>query len=80
MNAICLNLFSIMSLPNYLESLDKYFPILIAYNDSTCENFDISSGKTEARFKVMKRHLQNSFCPTIVCFHDEEQLFKYQNL
>ena len=80
MNAICLNLFSKMSLPNYLESLDKYFPILIAYNDSTCENFDISSGKTEARFKVMKRHLQNGFCPTIVCFHDEEQLSKYQNL
>lgn len=80
MNAICLNLFSKMSLPDFLESLDKYFPILIAYNDSTYENFDISSGKTEARFKVMKRHLQNSFCPNIVCFHDKEQLSKYQNL
>tara|TARA_Y100000589_G_scaffold297731_1_gene305692 strand:+ start:383 stop:1300 length:918 start_codon:yes stop_codon:yes gene_type:complete len=80
MNAICLNLFTKVSLPNFLESLDKYFPILIAYNDSSYENIDISSGKKEARFKVMKRHLQNGFCPTIVCFHDEEQLSKYQNL
>ena len=71
------NIFGRISIPDFIDSLEEYFPIIIAYDDNSLENINISSGKNNNRFKVIHEHIQNSKFPTIIGFQDEKSLKIY---
>ncbi len=65
------------SVPDFIDSLEEFFPILIAYDDASSENIDISSGKYNNRFKVIHEHLVQGKYPTIIGFQDQISLKNY---
>ena len=71
------NIFGRISIPDFIDSLEEYFPKIIAYDDNSLENIDISSGKNNNRFKVIHEHIQSGKFPTIIGFQDEESLKIY---
>ena len=77
MNCYKQNIFSRTSIPDFIDSLDEFFPILIAYDDDSLQNIDISSGNNNCRFKVIHEHIQSGKFPTLIGFQEKKSLEIY---
>ena len=66
MNHWCLNAFKRLSIPEFLESLEKTFSVIYAFNDSTSEMINISCGKDRERYHVMHQHIVHNQFPTLI--------------
>ena len=74
MNHWCLNAFKRLSVPEFLETLDTYFPAILAFDDSRHELVDISAGKDSGRYHVMHEHIVHNRFPTLIASRDIETL------
>jgi FkbM family methyltransferase len=74
MNHWCLNAFKRLSIPEFLETLDTYFPAILAFDDSKHELIDISAGRDSGRYHVMHEHIVHNRFPTLISSRDIETL------
>lgn len=74
MNHWCLNTFKRRSIPDFLETLDIYFPTILAFDDSEYELINISKGQDRSRYHVMHEHIIHNRFPTLVASQDIDSL------
>lgn len=74
MNHWCLNAFKRISVPEFLEKLDGYFPVIAAYDDSTQKIINVSNEMKSNRYFVMHEHIVKNMFPTLVCLQEESTL------
>lgn len=74
MNHWCLNAFKRLSIPEFLETLDTYFPAIFAFDDSKHELIDISAGRDSSRYHVMHEHIVHNRFPTLISSGDIETI------
>jgi FkbM family methyltransferase len=76
MNHWCLNAFKRLSIPEFLETLDTYFPAILAFDDPKHELIDISAGRDSSRYHVMHEHIVHNRFPTLISSSDIETINK----
>lgn len=76
MNHWCLNAFKRLSIPEFLETLDTYFPAIFAFDDSKHELIDISAGRDSSRYHVMHEHIVHNRFPTLISSGDIKMINK----
>lgn len=74
MNHWCLNVFQRRSLPDFLDTLRSFFPIVLAYDE--CKSYNLHD-PNEA-FHVMHEHLTKFQFVNLICAFEENQLSNFR--
>lgn len=72
LNHWCLNAFRRMSVPDFLEELDRQFPLILAYDDASSRLVDISRSNAENRYHVMHQHIVHHQYPTLIGLFEQQ--------